>query len=287
MKRILILPCLLIVIASAVAVSAQTESATWKRYTVKGEEFSVELPTLPSLTTRHNQKTESSNESWQRYFGAYADGIVYTIYSLQDDNPQKALKKSTQGIGSHLAWDRDSERELTQDSFKGKQVTAPHPLGATAQLFATKTRFYSFQAVGAPADDPRVQRFFSSLVLGNNDEAIEVTDGDGIPWEPPSNSDNAQSYTGKEVDRKALLIMKIEPSYTEEARQAKVTGTVVLKGVFQSDGRVTNLRIESALPYGLTENAITATKRIKFIPAVKEGKFVSMWMQFEYNFNLY
>jgi hypothetical protein len=26
---------------------------------------------------------------------------------------------------------------------------------------------------------------------------------------------------------------------------------------------------------------------LKFIPAVKDGRFVSMWIQLEYNFNLY
>src|SRR5215203_1118466 len=282
MKKIFLLPCLLFLIASAVA----AQETTWKRYTVKGEEFSIELPTLPALTTKHDPKTETSNESWRRYFGVFADGIVYTIYSLEDGNPQKALKNSAQGIGTHLAWDSDSKQELTRNGFKGKQVSSSHSLAATAQLFATKNRFYSFQAVGAPADDPRVQRFFSSLILGKNDEAIEVTDGDGIPEEPPSNSDNAQNYTGKEVDRKALLVMKIEPSYTEDARQAQVTGTVILKAVFASNGSVTNLRIVSALPHGLTENAVQMTKRIKFIPAMKDGKFVSIWMQFEYNFNL-
>jgi len=37
----------------------------------------------------------------------------------------------------------------------------------------------------------------------------------------------------------------------------------------------------------LLERAIDAAKKIRFIPAVKDGKYVSMWMQLEYNFNLY
>ncbi|HEX6283216.1 MAG TPA: energy transducer TonB [Pyrinomonadaceae bacterium] len=41
------------------------------------------------------------------------------------------------------------------------------------------------------------------------------------------------------------------------------------------------------LPYGLTENAVDAAKKIKYFPAIKDGKRVSMWMQLEYNFNLY
>jgi TonB family protein len=81
--------------------------------------------------------------------------------------------------------------------------------------------------------------------------------------------------------------MKPEPSYTEEARQNAITGTVVLKCIFKYDGSVVNILTVSGLPYGLTQRAIEAARRIKFIPAVKDGTRVSMWMQLEYNFNLY
>jgi hypothetical protein len=42
-----------------------------------------------------------------------------------------------------------------------------------------------------------------------------------------------------------------------------------------------------SLPYGLTEAAIAAARQIKFEPATLDGKPVSMFMQLEYNFNLY
>jgi TonB family protein len=81
--------------------------------------------------------------------------------------------------------------------------------------------------------------------------------------------------------------MKPEPAYTEQARQNRISGTVVLKLLFSSDGSVGNIRAITALPYGLTDSAIEAARKMKFVPAVKEGKFVSVWMQLEYNFNIY
>jgi len=48
---------------------------------------------------------------------------------------------------------------------------------------------------------------------------------------------------------------------------------------------VEHILVLSYLPYGLTETAIAVAKKIKFVP--KEGKPVSMFMQLEYNFNLY
>src|ERR1041385_681715 len=94
-------------------------------------------------------------------------------------------------------------------------------------------------------------------------------------------------FTGKDVTSKARLISKPEPQYTEDARKNQITGTVVLKVVFASSGTVTNIRTVSGLPFGLTERAIAAARQIKFEPATKDGHKVSMWMQLEYNFNLY
>ena len=99
--------------------------------------------------------------------------------------------------------------------------------------------------------------------------------------------DYSKIFTGKEVTSKARLISKPEPQYTEDARKNQITGTVVLKVVFASNGQVQNIRTVSGLPYGLTERAIAAARQIKFVPATKDGHQVSMWMQLEYNFNLY
>jgi TonB family protein len=126
-----------------------------------------------------------------------------------------------------------------------------------------------------------VKQFFSSIVLGRKPEGTKVEDGPGIPLEVE------KIYLGKEVDTKARLVSKPEPSYTEKARMKEVTGTVVLKVVFSAQGTVTNIRTVTGLPHGLTERAIAAARKIKFIPATKDGRYVSMWMQLEYNFNLY
>ncbi|HKY44735.1 MAG TPA: TonB family protein [Pyrinomonadaceae bacterium] len=99
--------------------------------------------------------------------------------------------------------------------------------------------------------------------------------------------DYSRIFSGKEVTSKARLISKPEPQYTEDARKNQITGTVVLKCVFSSNGTVTNIKTVSGLPYGLTERAIAAARQIKFVPATKDGHQVSMWMQLEYNFNLY
>ena len=90
-----------------------------------------------------------------------------------------------------------------------------------------------------------------------------------------------------EVDQRPRLLFKPEPQYTEEARQNQLSGTVTLRVVFSSEGEVGQIRAVQTLPFGLTEKAIAAARQIKFIPAIKGGRPVSVHMQLEYNFNLY
>jgi TonB family protein len=89
------------------------------------------------------------------------------------------------------------------------------------------------------------------------------------------------------VTQRARVLNKPEPQYTEEARRNQITGTVVLRVVFSRSGQVTNIRAVHSLPFGLTERAIAAARQIRFIPALKGNQAVSVYMQLEYNFNLY
>jgi TonB family protein len=93
--------------------------------------------------------------------------------------------------------------------------------------------------------------------------------------------------SGREVTGKARVLEKMEPTYTEAARKAGVSGTVILKGVFSQSGEVKDLVVIRALGYGLTSKAVQAARKIRFVPATKNGQPVSMWMELQYNFNLY
>lgn len=96
-----------------------------------------------------------------------------------------------------------------------------------------------------------------------------------------------QPFAGSQVEQRARVLFKPEPTYTEDARRNQVTGTVMLRVVFASNGEVAQIRAVHSLPFGLTERAIAAARQIKFVPAVRGGRPVSVFMQLEYNFNLY
>ena len=101
------------------------------------------------------------------------------------------------------------------------------------------------------------------------------------------NDDIDRIYNSPEVTQRARVLFKPEPQYTEEARKNSITGTVILRVVFSKSGEVTNIRAMQSLQGGLTEKAIAAARQIRFVPATRNGQPVSMYMQLEYNFNLY
>lgn len=289
MKRILLLPCLLLLIASGVVAQSENKPLPWKRYTVKREEFSVMLPAHPAMATRKPMVTRLAKERQLRTLGAYADGLAFTVISVENSSPREPLDEFIeQEIFTHSGWDRSSEQEITLNGFKGRQYLSPNKIPGTMQIFATRTHIYRFNAFGATLEDARVKHFFSSIGLGKS-EGIDVTDGAGVPYKPDASTatqTTENALTIKDVDRRPFIAMKPDPAYTEEARSNQLEGAVLLKAVFAADGTVTNIKVASGLPFGLEDQAIEAAKRIKFIPAVKDGKFVSTWMQLEYHFNL-
>ena len=109
----------------------------------------------------------------------------------------------------------------------------------------------------------------------------------GSDGDNPDADDRHRVYRSPEVSTRPRVIAKPEPQYTEQARRDQVTGTVVLRVVFSSSGQVTNIHAVHKLGAGLTEKAIAAARQIRFLPAMRNGQPVSMYMQLEYNFNLY
>jgi TonB family protein len=86
---------------------------------------------------------------------------------------------------------------------------------------------------------------------------------------------------------KPTILYRERAKYTEQARLNKVQGTVLLTIVFGADGRIQDIRAVRGLPDGLTETSIEAAQKIRFHPAVLNGKPVSVRATLEFTFNLY
>jgi TonB family protein len=78
------------------------------------------------------------------------------------------------------------------------------------------------------------------------------------------------------------------PSYTNEAKAAKIRGSVQIEGIVGLDGRIRNMRVIRGLGYGLDESALKTLKKWRCSPAIgPDGKPHPAKVPFEINFQIY
>jgi len=83
-----------------------------------------------------------------------------------------------------------------------------------------------------------------------------------------------------------VVLYKVDPEYSEEARKAKYAGTVVLQLIVDAAGKAQSIRVARSLGLGLDENAIQAVKKWKFRPGYRNGQPVAVIATVEVNFRL-
>ena len=83
------------------------------------------------------------------------------------------------------------------------------------------------------------------------------------------------------------LVYKVEPDYTQDAKDRKIEGRVILFLVITDDGQPTNITVTGHLDPGLDENAISAVKQWRFKPATKDNQPVAVQAHIEVNYRLY
>jgi len=67
------------------------------------------------------------------------------------------------------------------------------------------------------------------------------------------------------------ITYKPRPVYTEEGRQLKIEGEVLLEVVFTANGQIRIVKVVRGLGHGLDESAVRAAEKIQFKPALKDG----------------
>jgi TonB family protein len=197
-----------------------------------------------------------------------ADGTVganVLVKSLLRDNwkidrgPVRYVQ-SIFGIGSELRGPASAENAETifgvivlGDSIVRVHLISPHPsstdnnkLTSGTMIILIRERVSQQMAVGANEADPEREKVFS----------------------------------GRDVTRRARVKSKPEPEYAVSG----IGGTVVLRVVFSATGEVTNIHAVSGPSSGFIEAAIKAARKISFEPAIKDGRYVSQWIELQYHF---
>lgn len=82
------------------------------------------------------------------------------------------------------------------------------------------------------------------------------------------------------------LLSQPKPPYTDDARRNGVRGTVLILVEFKADGTIGHSIVTRGLSHGLSESALEATQGIKFTPAERDGKPVTVVRPVQYNFSI-
>lgn len=270
---------------------ALAQSNAWVRY--KAEGFSVLLPEHPN--TMEIVRPSRFREKYRtgRLFTAYEDRVAYVILAFDNPKHRDPLSRFIEDIAK---FNVSAKAEKFQQDFSGADFTGKEygftngpTINGVVRFYLAADRVYILEAIGEDVAKPSVQQFLDSFQLESGDIAENVSQANTavaastrVAGEQPD-----EIFSGRDVTTKARILLKPEPLYSDAARQAKTTGTVVLRGVFSSTGHFTNVRAVQELPNGLTERAIEAARNIRFIPAMKDGRYVSTHIHLEYNFNVY
>ncbi len=105
------------------------------------------------------------------------------------------------------------------------------------------------------------------------------------PQQGPGEEKDGVYRVGKGVTPPRPL-KRVDPEYTDEAKEAKLEGVVVVYVVIEEDGRAHNIRVIRSLGRGLDERAMEAVEQWEFEPGKKDGKPVKVGATIEINFRM-
>lgn len=128
---------------------------------------------------------------------------------------------------------------------------------------------------------PRQKKAPRIIASAAEKEAASIMQAAARGQDPPTPPPSSPSGVSEPV-----LVSQVQPSYTPEAREARIQGTVELLCVVREDGIVQECRVRKSLGYGLDEAAIEAVGKWRFVPGKKDGKPVNTYVGLLINFTL-
>ena len=284
-------------LAFSFSITAQTETSTapvnWERYKISNRNISIMIPKMPTVIDGRNLCSELEKVSYY----AYADQSVYELIVAEKSKikiPKYCSVKKNFGdttFGERLAEIRsdpntNQETSLFQDGrqiykfvnkFAAQWVIPDLKNGRWVELAIHRREYTKSE------DD----RFISSLDMASSEgkeigEGARSTLGDagvqiGIPPE----------HKEKPVEEGVMIVAKPRASYTDSARKSNVQGSVLLKVTLLASGGVGSITPIKELPEGLTEQAISAARKLVFLPKRVGGAPVTVILTFDYGFSIY
>lgn len=102
----------------------------------------------------------------------------------------------------------------------------------------------------------------------------------------PESRETAELFPDREVVA-PVIVQRSEPQYTQQAREAKVEGTLLVEGLVTRSGDFLNGKVLRGLGHGLDERTLETIKNSwRFLPALKDGEIAEATITLKIEFKL-
>jgi TonB family protein len=255
----------------------------WIGFVPQDEDFTATIPAGPTVRNYpiYNNPFDKREKVLAHHeYGGYGDGLIFIIDSYKAEHPEKLAISQMNLVNETDVFQRIQLGDTTADLFR--TIVPSRNASYTKQTlrFMTQKHLYVIGLMTLEENNPAVDRFITGIKMRNSSDQV-------TPIAPKAETTSSNVWNAKDVTRKAVVVWKSEPWYTEAARAHRVVGTIVVQAVFGEDGYVTDITVVRGLKDGLNESAIDAARNIRFFPAEKDGQRVSQRMLLEYNFDLF
>lgn len=315
---------------TAATAPTPADTTDWETLRPEGEEFSVLMP-KGSTFQSSKEPYHKMELNTRMYISGGATGPVFAVVSLSGIKSNPALYTEMQRINSYVdafktlfppKVRKDAIVKLAMVGNKTLQGNAGREyrmsigdLSGTAQVFATRKRFYSIVYLNTKKEDSLQEHFLTSFTLPEKSAEVaakateelppaETTTGNAPEAQPSkkaadeANSAEELPKSGQEkpaagagdkhgpvsagvLNGKAISMPK--PDYPADARSAGVDGVVVIQVTVDEQGNVIEARAVSG-PKILQEPSVNAAFQAKFSPTLVEGAPVKVTGVIVYNF---
>lgn len=306
MKKISIIVCILIWSNFVFGQNDLQTSPTWQQFSPKGEQFSVEFPLFPK------SQSFSKDNSSRRYFCQSDQTYLFIFVEERKTQAQNNLWQLKNVLSFVYEFQIQSIKgKFGNDEAEKYEMVDSEGYFHTVIIVKTFDFVLIFQTISQTKNDSIAQRFLSSIKIKDNSstlvEMTQKTSQERTTEITPPKENVKNESVGKGVgsgslneiggsepsktepnQSKGLVIKsKSKPPYTDYARFYLIEGSILLRVTFLADGKIGSISPVTKLPFGLTQNAIEAAKKVIFEPAIKNGVPYTVVKTLQYTFTMY
>jgi len=311
---------LLIPARAQVTSGVMSSAAKWTRVQSAAGDFSIAIPEgffvaldAQGFIASNSVGSRAVEYTNVRSLSSFRDGLAMYAesYKINEKDSKRALEYLIRlGPGADVTTSQ-------LGSVENKQVVYSKPTYYVINYFVIGSAVYVIGAAAREANNPLFAEFLGSILINGKpifnthstnpletSSTVLLTDLQETPLEVFGNLNRIKEEKRKkaalsssavtapppakdEGTKSLVILQKVPAMYTDDARKANEQGAVRLRISFLPNGHIGKITVVSALSYGLTESAIRAAKRMKFIPVEKNGIPEARELTLEYGFSIY